>query len=265
MKIKIILMIIISGFLTQTYSQNLTAADIIKKSKEKRKYQHMKSTSVITTTDKAGHKKTSKVLIYSQLFDNGKTEKRRVEILEPSDMKGTIIFVFNYAGKPDEKYVYMPAIKQARKIAGNNMSKSFVGSVFTGADMALPSVDDYTLKLFADTVINGDKCYSVYCFPKDKKTISQTNYSKQILYINKTNFIVEGGKFFDKKGILRKIMEVKEIKKAGKTKPVNMATTIDIKDLRTEKESIMNIQNIQLDTKIDNNLFSLESLNKKNK
>jgi hypothetical protein len=262
MRTRILLLVIISAFFTKIYSQNMTPAQIIKQSKEKRRYQHIKTTTVIKTTDKDGHEKTSKVLIYSQLFDNGKTEKRRIEILDPSDMKGTIIFVFDYSDKPDEKYVYMPAIKQARKIAGNNMSKSFVGTVFTGADMTLPSTNNYILKLFSDTIINGNKCYSIYCFPKDKKITSQTNYSKQILYINKNNFIVERGKFFDKKGILRKTMEVKHIKKVEKTKPVYMAVTIEIKDLRTDKKSVMNIQDIQLDTKFDNNLFSPELLNR---
>jgi outer membrane lipoprotein-sorting protein len=57
-------------------------------------------------------------------------------------------------------------------------------------------------------------------------------------------------------------MEVKHIKKVEKTKPVYMAVTIEIKDLRTDKKSVMNIQDIQLDTKFDNNLFSPELLNR---
>ena len=55
----------------------------------------------------------------TKLYDGGKTEKRIIRFLSPSDVKGTGVLIFDYSDKADDVWLYMSAMKKTRRIVGS--------------------------------------------------------------------------------------------------------------------------------------------------
>jgi len=238
---------------------------IMQKSLENRKFKSMEAVSVFKTINKDGREKVSKILILSKLSDDGSLEKRRINIIEPVDMKGTHILIFDHKDKPDEMWVYMPSLKEPRKIVSNKLSKSFMGSEFSLGDMSIPRENDFNFSLINSEVVDGDDCWVIECIPIDKKTMSGNNYSKEILYIVKDHFHIKKGEFFDKKGKLLKVMTVSNIEKADPKTNSYLAMYMAIENVQTKRKSEITIEDVKVNLPIDDALFTIESLQKNNK
>ena len=239
--------------------------EIMQKSKEGRIFNTMEAVSVFKTINKDGREKVSKIIILSKLSDNGSLEKRRINIIEPVDMKDTHILIIDHKTKADEMWVYMPSLKEPRKIVSNKLSKSFMGSEFSLGDMSIPGVNDFNFSLINSEVIDGDDCWVIECIPIDKKTMSGNNYSKEILYIGKDHFHIKKGEFYDKKGKLLKVMTVSNIEKADPKTNSYIARYMAIENVQTKRKSEITMEDVKVNLPIDDSLFTIESLQKNNK
>src|SRR5688572_6869121 len=59
----------------------------------------------MTIVEKNGTSRTNKLSMATKLYDGGKTEKRIYRFLEPADVKGTGVLVFDYEAKADELWI----------------------------------------------------------------------------------------------------------------------------------------------------------------
>lgn len=241
---------------------NISAKEIMAKSLETGKFKELDLVSVFKTIDKQGRVKTGKVRILSKSSAKEKLDKRRISIIEPEEMKGTHILVYDYTDKNDEMWVYMPAIKEPRKIVSNKMTRSFMGSEFTLGDMSVPGVKDFNFNLLGSEEVDGADCWVIECIPVDKKVQNRINYSKEILYIDKSHYITRKGEFFDKKGKLVKKLKVTDIKKIDPSNHAWMALHMSIENVQTGRKSEINMEDIKVHPKLSDNLFTVESLNR---
>ncbi len=242
--------------------KEIFAKEIMAKSLETGKFAELDMISVFKTLDKKGHEKTGKVRILSKSPAKEKLDKRRISIVEPDEMKGTHILIYDYTDKPDEMWVYMPALKEPRKIVSNKMTKSFMGSEFTLGDMSVPRVSDFNFKLLKSDKVDGADCWVIECIPVNKTVQNRINYSKEILYIDKSHYITRKGEFFDKKGKLVKKLSVSDIKKIDPSTNAWMALHMAIENVQTGRKSEIKMEDINVHPKLKDDLFTVESLQK---
>ena len=62
---------------------------------------------------------------------------------EPADVKGTAFLTFSHAVKPDEQWLYLPALKRVKRINSKNKSGPFMGSEFAYEDISSQEVEKY--------------------------------------------------------------------------------------------------------------------------
>ena len=55
---------------------------------------------------------------------------------KPADVKGTAFLTYSHAIKPDEQWLYLPALKRVKRINSKNKSGPFMGSEFAYEDLA---------------------------------------------------------------------------------------------------------------------------------
>lgn len=72
---------------------------------------------------------------------------------KPADVKGTAFLTFSHAIKPDEQWLYLPALKRVKRINSKNKSGPFMGSEFAYEDLASQEVEKYTYKYIRDEKI----------------------------------------------------------------------------------------------------------------
>jgi hypothetical protein len=127
---------------------------------------------------------------------------------KPADVKGTAFLTFSHAIKPDEQWLYLPALKRVKRINSKNKSGPFMGSEFAYEDLASQEVEKYTYKYIRDEKINtaefpdGADTFVMERYP----SYEHSGYTRQIAWINKDRYVAEKIEFYDRKNDLLKTL-----------------------------------------------------------
>jgi outer membrane lipoprotein-sorting protein len=121
---------------------------------------------------------------------------------EPADVRGTAFLTFSHAVKPDEQWLYLPALKRVKRINSKNKSGPFMGSEFAYEDIASQEVEKYTYKYLHDETLNGIDCYVIERYP----AYEHSGYTRQVAWINKIEYRPEKIVFYDRKNTLLKTL-----------------------------------------------------------
>ena len=121
---------------------------------------------------------------------------------EPADVKGTAFLTFSHAIKPDEQWLYLPALKRVKRINSKNKSGPFMGSEFAYEDIASQEVEKYTYKYLRDETLNGIDCFVMERYP----AYEHSGYTRQVAWVNKAEYRPEQVVFYDRKNALLKTL-----------------------------------------------------------
>jgi len=120
----------------------------------------------------------------------------------PADVKGTAFLSFTHAIKPDDQWLYLPALKRVKRIASKNKSGPFMGSEFAFEDMSSQEVEKYTYKWLRDEKLGDNDVYVLERFPVDK----HSGYTRQIVWGDKVMYQPLKVEFYDRKNSLLKTL-----------------------------------------------------------
>jgi len=120
----------------------------------------------------------------------------------PADIKGTASLNYSHALKPDEQWLYLPALKRVKRISSKNKSGPFMGSEFAYEDISSQEIAKYTYKYIKDETFNGIDCFVVERYPAYK----HSGYTRQVAWINKQEYRPEKIDFYDRKNSLLKTL-----------------------------------------------------------
>jgi outer membrane lipoprotein-sorting protein len=166
----------------------------------------------MTTSDDKGQTRERALTMATKLYDGGKTEKRVYRFVSPADVQGTSILVFDYENKPDDVWIYLPALRKTRRIVSSQKSQSFMGSEFSYGDLNIPALDDFDYKLAKEDNVKGEACWVIDLTPKSKDVAENDGYSKKTYWVSKDKYTVLRGLYYDKDGKLLKELVADNIK-----------------------------------------------------
>lgn len=131
---------------------------------------------------------------------------------QPRDIKGTASLTWSHSLKPDDQWLYLPALKRVKRINSKNKSGPFMGSEFAYEDISSQEVDKYTHKYLRDEKANGLDCYMLERIPQYKFS----GYTKLETWIDKAEYRPQKIVYYDRKGSLLKTLTFKNYKQYGK-------------------------------------------------
>lgn len=202
---KIIAVALLSfGLISLTSAQNSEQKGLLIAQEADKKDNGWQSSSMsftMTLTNKSGQETTRKLHSFMQEVEND-GDQSLVIFDSPSDVKGTASLVYSHKIGDDDQWLYLPAIKQVKRIASSNKSGPFMGSEFAYEDMASQEIEKFTYKYLNESQANNTSCLLVERYPVDKKS----GYSKQQVWYNKANFRIEKIDYYDRKGVLVKTL-----------------------------------------------------------
>ena len=127
---------------------------------------------------------------------------------KPADVKGTAFLTFSHAIKPDEQWLYLPALKRVKRINSKNKSGPFMGSEFAYEDLASQEIEKYSYKYIRDEKIktaefpDGVDTFVMERYP----AYEHSGYTRQLAWINKDRYVAEKIEFYDRKNDLLKTL-----------------------------------------------------------
>lgn len=122
-------------------------------------------------------------------------DKTLMVFLSPKDQKGTALLTYQHKDRDDDQWLYLPALKRVKKIASSKKSGPFMGSEFSFEDIGGQQVDDYDYKYLKDETVDGQDCFVVESYPKDKNS----GYTKIVTWVDKVNYRTLKADFYDRK------------------------------------------------------------------
>ncbi|HOG05904.1 MAG TPA: outer membrane lipoprotein-sorting protein, partial [Paludibacter sp.] len=102
------------------------AEEISEKAMDAIKIQDMEMISTINIYDARGNVRTRQISMASRKFTE--CTKMIIRFLAPADVKGTTLLVHDYEDKDDNQWIYMPALRNVRRIVSTEKAKNFMGS-----------------------------------------------------------------------------------------------------------------------------------------
>ncbi|WP_455160466.1 outer membrane lipoprotein-sorting protein [Treponema lecithinolyticum] len=190
------------------FAQGLTGKEIMQKVDKREKAKSDSFTMRMTLTNAGGKKRVREVTAYSK--DYGSEKKTVMVFILPADVKGVGYLSFSYddAAKNDDRWLYMPALKKAKRISGSSSQDYFMGTDFTYDDISGHKIDDYTYTLLAEETVDGKNCWKIESVP-----LKKSMYSKYISWIDKESLVQVKAEFYDEQGTLLKVLTVSGIEK----------------------------------------------------
>jgi outer membrane lipoprotein-sorting protein len=181
-------------------------------------------------------------------------DKSYIEFLYPNDIKGTKLLSYEVIGTDDKQWLYLPALKRIKRISSRNKSGSFVASEFSYEDISSVNYKNYTYKSeVKETIKNGKKYFEITRIPIDK----HSGYSKQVIWIDKQNYLIRFGEYYDKHIKLLKKVSFSKYKKID---GIWRVFEIDILNVQNHKSSKLILEEEKIHQNITNNDVSKRAL-----
>ena len=186
----------------------MSGMDIMKKSREGYQADDLVTTVTLLLTDKSGAQKKIVVLRKWKNYrgEDGLDSKTLFWTDFPPDNRGTGFLIWDYSieGRADDLWLYLPSLRQSRRMTTRDQDDAFMGSDLTFSDMGQRRLDEDVHKLLGEQVYKDTPCYVVESVPKDKSSL----YGKRVSWITKDNLLSLKIDYYDRKGELLKTQDI---------------------------------------------------------
>jgi hypothetical protein len=178
-----------------------------------------------------------------------------VTFLEPVDVAGTKMLSKEVKDGSDIQYLYLPGLKEKRRIAGSAKNDSFMGTDFSYNDLEQKSIEDSQHARQTDEQHSGLDCFKIESTPTD----GESEYSKLEVWVDKQDYLPLKIYFYDKKGNHYKTLIAQVVE------PIDGEVTITklmMKNVKKGSKTIMQLEALDRSKKFPKSLFDESKLDK---
>ena len=145
---------------------------------------------------------SQRTLRLNALEINGDGDQSLIVFDSPRDIAGTGLLSYTHALKPDDQWLYLPALKRVKRIASANKSGPFVGSEFAYEDLTSAEVDKYTYLWLRDERLDERETLVL----EERPAYELSGYTRRVVWIDKAMYQPLKVEFYDRKNALLKTL-----------------------------------------------------------
>lgn len=178
-----------------------------------------------------------------------------LKFVSPADISGTSSLTIQHDGKADDQWLYLPALRKAKRISASKKGDRFMGTEMTYEDLSnylSEPMEEYNYELVGEESVVQKNCYKIIATPLAS---TKTQYSKRILWIDQVTNLQVQSHFYNKKGKLQKVLTAKDIRKINGTQ-FHKAHFIQIENLLTKNRTEVYYDGFVINRGVDQNIFS---------
>ena len=159
----------------------------------------------MTLRNRAGQESTRTMRLYSlEIAEEGFGDRSVVVFDSPRDIDGTALLSHTKILKPDDQWLYLPALERVKRISSKNKSGPFVGSEFAYEDLLSQELGKYDYKLLRE----GESCGDLTCFVVERTPLyANSGYTRQIVWWDTVHYRPWKIEYYDRKNTLLKTLE----------------------------------------------------------
>lgn len=208
----------------------------------------------LTLVDKNGAKSTLAYVGKSMQYDPP-LSKGVVRFSEPADLAGAAFLQIQKKDGDDERFLFLPELKRARRISGNLRSGAFMGTDFTFADLDRRDLRSSSASMKGKETIGKWPCYVVDVVPKS----SDSGYSHVELWVRADNFLPLRMKMYDRAKAHLKTFEAIETRRVSGAWFISKSRMVNHQDKHSTE---LTLDSIAVKTRFADDEFSVRALEK---
>ena len=238
-----------------TMAEDLTGREIMAMVRQTPDTEDMSSDVTMTLVNARGQQRVRELRMLAKESDG--ISRSVMFFTAPADVRGTGFLTVEQANGESDMWLYLPALRRIRRIVSSSRNESFMGSDLTYADLGSRDLDNHEHPRLADDRIDGQVAYVVESTPATDEIERETGYSRTVVWISMDKLIPLRTDFYDTRGNLAKQMVVEETLLVGGHWVMSRIVVADLKD---GGSTIMETTNIEIDTGIDDDVFTQQQL-----
>ncbi|MCF7797188.1 MAG: outer membrane lipoprotein-sorting protein [Lentisphaeria bacterium] len=230
-----------------------TGYDIMKNALNRTTIQSMEADLKLILQTGTGDTREREIKFYSKTDPGTDLTKMLMRFVYPQDVRGTGFLTLEYADRPDDRFLYMPALRRIKKIASSGSGGNFMSSDFTYYDIGTPELADWTYALLREESFDGIDAYVIEATPGTSQVREDTGYSKIIHWVAKDDLRIYHSEYFDQSGELKKRLNVEKFERVN---GFPFATEMVMHDVIIDHTSRMIFENLEVNNPIPDSFFT---------
>jgi outer membrane lipoprotein-sorting protein len=198
---------------------------------------------------------TKRVRSYSLMRKETKDVVKLVTFFSaPTDVRGAAFMVWDNKSSDDQRWIYLPAVGQVRRLVVGDARQSFFGSDFVFEDFTNRDPDQDTHKLVGSQKVDGWDCWVIESKPKNTRGLDFASY-KSWVWKGKDMLIRQ--ELMDGSGkVVRRMQAVK----IGEIQGIQTYLQITVQNPKTGSESRAEIKDVKYNVGVADERFDESQL-----
>jgi hypothetical protein len=164
--------------------------------------------------------------------------KSLVRFRAPADLAGVGFLQIQKADDDDDRYLFLPELGKARRIAGNTRGSAFMGTDFTYADLDRRDLREGTAVLKGQEDLGKFPSYHLEVIPKR----ADSPYARLEIWVRTDNFVPLKTLMYNRAGVLLKTLVTLELRRIDGRWFLTRSRMTDHAAARTTELVLDNIQ-----------------------
>lgn len=232
----------------------LSGLEVMQKTRELYTAKDQVSTVTLRKIDKRGDEQKIVTRRYWKAYGgkDGFATKTLFATKFPPDQLGVGFLIWDHskAGQPDDLRLYLPSLKQIRRMTTREQDDAFMGSDITFADLGQRELteDEHTVARAEKCGAPPVDCYVVQSVPKDQGSL----YGKKLTWVPATDFTPVRIDYYDRKGDLLKTQVIEW----QHPNDVWAWKRSEVKNVQTEHKTLFEISDLKNNVGLTDDEFS---------
>jgi outer membrane lipoprotein-sorting protein len=147
----------------------------------------------------------------------GANESTLFKFTSPPVVQGTGLLIVDTGQVVNDIWMYLPATRRVRRIAGAEKSNWFMGTEFTHEDFEDYKISAYSFQLDKEDESCGEqqRCFVVHAQASDATEKEASGYAKKVYWIEKQSLYPIRIDYIDKSGAATKRLDVRKLVRVG--------------------------------------------------
>lgn len=210
------LLIAIGAISSPAGAQELNGRQILDQAAERHERDYEREIQKMALIDKGKVKDARELRRYARRTDGN--YRYLLVFHSPSGIKGSALLTWQNKDKPDDQWLYLPAMgDKMKRIAEGGRKNYFMGTDYTYEDLVSESRDKFEYRRLPDETADGIAYYVVEARATDPTLKKETGYGARKLWVRKDIFFIARTDYFDKRGKLIKRQTTDKVAQVDKT------------------------------------------------
>jgi outer membrane lipoprotein-sorting protein len=244
----------------QAAAPALTAREIMERNFDVTKVKALSMDMTMTLINARGQRRERRSTTLVKLQANGVDSKFLVRFNDPPDVAGTGLLQVEHSDGDDDLWIYLPALRKARRLVASNKKDSFVGSDFSYGDIALPKVDQYRHVSRGTEVIDGATCHVIESTPATDAVRGNSGYARKVTWVRADNFLEAKVEYYDLANRLLKTQRVSRHQAVSSQPGKWFALEREMTNHRTGHRTLIVATNVDGTVALDEAVFTTRTL-----